>query len=263
MDVSTVVLIGLLGVVMYMGILWSISLLKGEADIVDFGWASSVGLLGVWYSCVGTGDLITRIFLGLASGVWGGRLAGYLLIKRVLKPGEDGRYKSLRASWGDSANRKFFLFFQAQAILAFVLSMSFLVVAYHDGSEIRLLQFFGLLISLLSITGESLADLQLSRFVSNPANKGRVCKVGLWRYSRHPNYFFEWLGWCAYPLLGWGSPIWWISLFSPSCILYLILKVTGIPPTEERSLQSRPEEYKEYQRTTSSFVPWVPKKGEV
>lgn len=259
MEVTTILLIGLVGVVLYMAALWLVSLKLGEADIVDFGWASSLSLLGVWYSLAGSGDVITRTFLGVASGVWGGRLAGYLLAKRVLKPGEDGRYKTLRASWGDSANSKFFIFFQAQAILAFVLSMSFIVVAFHQGAEVRYIQIVGLFVSVVSIVGESLADLQLSRFVSNSENRGKVCREGLWNYSRHPNYFFEWLGWCAYPLLGWGSPIWWLTLFSPSCILFLILKVTGIPPTEERALQSRPEEYKEYQRTTSAFVPWFPK----
>jgi steroid 5-alpha reductase family enzyme len=259
MSVLEIVLCGLAGVVCLMTVLWCVSLRLKEADIVDFGWAASVGLLGVWYAVAGSGDPVTRFMLALCSGVWGGRLSAYLFTKRVLKPGEDGRYATLRASWGEGANAKFFLFFQAQAFLAFVLSMSFVVVAFHDGSSSRLIQIIGLLIMAASLAGESAADLQLSRFVSDGSNRGQVCQVGLWNYSRHPNYFFEWLGWCSYPLIAWGASLWWLTLFSPLLILFLILKVTGIPPTEARALESRGEAYRRYQRTTSAFIPWFPR----
>jgi steroid 5-alpha reductase family enzyme len=115
---------------------------------------------------------------------------------------------------------------------------------------------------LAAITGEALADAQLAAFKRDAANRGRVCEAGLWRYSRHPNYFFEWLIWVAYFVFAVGSPWGWVALIGPASILYLLLRVTGIPMTEEQSLRSRGDAYRRYQRTTSAFIPWLPKKPE-
>jgi steroid 5-alpha reductase family enzyme len=117
-----------------------------------------------------------------------------------------------------------------------------------------------LAIGVLSIAGESLADWQLSRFRSQAANRGQVCNHGLWRYSRHPNYFFEWLHWWAYVCFAisnwpWGC----LTLLGPLTMWYLITRVTGIPPTEAQSLKSRGEAYRRYQQTTSPFFPWFPR----
>jgi steroid 5-alpha reductase family enzyme len=105
------------------------------------------------------------------------------------------------------------------------------------------------------------ADHQLNAFKRRHAGERRVCNVGLWRYSRHPNYFFEWLIWVAYFLFACASPLGWIAVISPAIILYLLLRVTGIPLTEEQSIRSRGEAYRAYQRTTSAFVPWFPRSG--
>ena len=105
----------------------------------------------------------------------------------------------------------------------------------------------------------SLADRQLSAFKADPANRGRTCRQGLWRWSRHPNYFFEWVHWLAYVPLAWGSSWWPATLLAPAIMLYLVTKVTGIPPTEAQSLRSRGEDYADYQRTTSAFFPWPPR----
>jgi steroid 5-alpha reductase family enzyme len=121
------------------------------------------------------------------------------------------------------------------------------------GVEWAALVFF-----LLSLAGESLADAQMNSFKNNPANKGRVCAVGLWRYSRHPNYFFEFCIWCGFYFFNMGSGVFW-GAYSPLVILFLLLKVTGIPPAEEQSLKSRGELYREYQKKTSAFIPWWPK----
>jgi steroid 5-alpha reductase family enzyme len=112
---------------------------------------------------------------------------------------------------------------------------------------------------IISVGGEWLADRQLARFRQDPSNKGKVCRQGLWRYSRHPNYFFEWVHWWAYVLIGIGGPWGWLTLFGPAVMLVFLLKITGVPPTEKRALQSRGEAYREYQRTTSVFFPWPPK----
>jgi len=115
---------------------------------------------------------------------------------------------------------------------------------------------------LIAISGEALADAQLAAFKRHAANRGRVCDAGLWRYSRHPNYFFEWLIWMAYAVFAFPSPYGYLALIIPAVMLFFLFKVTGIPATEEQSLRSRGDKYREYQRTTSRFVPWFPKGAE-
>jgi steroid 5-alpha reductase family enzyme len=112
---------------------------------------------------------------------------------------------------------------------------------------------------ILSIVGESIADAQLAKWRKNPANKGRTCRAGLWNYSRHPNYFFEWLHWWFYVPLTITLPFGWLSLALPALMLYFLLRVTGIPYTEMQAIKSRGDDYREYQRTTSAFIPWFPK----
>jgi steroid 5-alpha reductase family enzyme len=114
---------------------------------------------------------------------------------------------------------------------------------------------------LVAIIGETVADRQLAAFRANPDNRGRTCRSGLWAYSRHPNYFFEWLNWCAYALMALPAPYGWAGLASPVIMLFLILKVTGVPPSEEQALASRGDDYRDYQRTTSVFIPWFPKRS--
>jgi steroid 5-alpha reductase family enzyme len=118
----------------------------------------------------------------------------------------------------------------------------------------------GVLVWVVAVTGEALADRQLAAFRADQTNRGRTCRVGLWRLSRHPNYFFEWLHWWSYVLLGVGSPWWALTLVGPALMLYFLLRVTGIPATEAQALASRGEDYREYQRTTSAFVPWFPRR---
>jgi steroid 5-alpha reductase family enzyme len=100
------------------------------------------------------------------------------------------------------------------------------------------------------------ADQQLKRFRQDPANKGKVCQTGLWNYSRHPNYFFEWLVWVAFFLAAAATPLGWLTVYCPALMLYFLFRVTGIPATEEQSIRTKGEAYREYQRTTSVFVPW-------
>jgi steroid 5-alpha reductase family enzyme len=117
----------------------------------------------------------------------------------------------------------------------------------------------GACLGVLSIAGESLADRQLSRFKQKPDSVGRTCREGLWRYSRHPNYFFEWLHWCSYPLIAIGaSQAGWLWCL-PLAMFVFLWFVTGIPYTEKQALKSRGDDYRDYQRTTSAFFPWRPK----
>jgi len=110
------------------------------------------------------------------------------------------------------------------------------------------------------LIGESISDHQLNSFKKDPKNKGKLCDQGLWGYSRHPNFFFEWTMWVAYFVFALGSLHGWVAIITPACMLFLLLKVTGIPIIEKESLKRRGEVYRRYQKTTSMFIP-LPKRA--
>ncbi len=250
---------GWLAMSLVMTFLWMWQRRSGDAGIVDAGWAAGLGGLAVYYAAAGSGDPERRLLLAVLAGVWSFRLAIYLLFNRVLKGEEDGRYQQLRSQWGDKAQTFFLVFFLAQAGLDVIFSLPYLVVASRP-DPLDIFDALGVGVWLLAFLGVTVADRQLATFRADPANRGKTCKAGLWRYSRHPNYFFEWLHWWSWVLLAIGTPWVWLTLLGPALMLFFVLKVTGIPPTEERALKSRGEEYREYQRTTSAFVPWFPRR---
>lgn len=242
------------------GLLWYRQTRTEDASLVDVAWAASLGGLAVYYAVVASGHPFRRAALALVVGAWSARLAWHIYARHQGGP-EDGRYRDLRERWGEKAQLYFFFFFQAQAGLALVLSLPFLLVARNQAPTAEPLEIAALVLAVISVYGESVADRQLERHRRNPDNRGKTCRSGLWRYSRHPNYFFEWLIWCSFALGALAAPAGALGLTSPALMLFLILKVTGIPPTEERALQSRGEDYRRYQETTSAFVPWFPKEA--
>ncbi|MEQ1884760.1 MAG: DUF1295 domain-containing protein [Bryobacteraceae bacterium] len=259
MNILVTLLLGTALAASIMLVLWLMHLKTGNAAIVDAGWAGGLAMLGILYASVGDGYWLRRSILMTMTGVWGFRLAGYLLLTRVIGHPEEGRYQELRREWKTYIPAKFLVFFEFQALLCVVLSIPFLAASRHQTSELSLLEWSGVMLWIAAMIGESAADAQLNRFKSDPANKGRTCRVGLWQYSRHPNYFFEWLIWVAYALFALESPYGWWGFLSPALILYFVLRVTGIPATEAQALRTRGEEYRRYQQTTSAFIPWFPK----
>jgi steroid 5-alpha reductase family enzyme len=145
------------------------------------------------------------------------------------------------------------------AAIVVLLSLPALIVALSPAQHISVLEIAGLATWAAGLAGEATADRQLHRFKADRARAGRVCTVGLWRYSRHPNYFFEWLVWVGYALYALGSPFGWVALTCPLLMLYFLFRVTGIPATEAQALRTRGEDYRRYQQTTSRFVPWFPR----
>lgn len=237
--------------------LWMIQRRSKDASLVDVGWAASLGAMALLCAAVLPGDTGRRALVGAMGALWSARLAWHLYTDRVRGKGEDGRYAALRASWGGDANRNFFWFFQAQGALAALLALPFAALAARSG-KLGLLDAAGAALWLVSVAGERAADATLARFRADPANKGRTCREGLWRYSRHPNYFFEWTHWLAYVVM---APADWQVWLSPALMLYFLLRVTGIPATEEQALRSRGEDYRRYQRETSMFIPWFPRRA--
>ncbi len=232
-----------------------------NAGIVDACWAGAMGFLALWCALLAEGDLVRRVLVGGLGAIWAFRLAWYVATDRVVGRPEDGRYRRLRAHWGERASVGFLLFFQAQALAAVILALPFLAAASVAEPPPGWAIGLALVIWAVAVAGEAIADRQLARFRADPAHRGKTCRVGLWGWSRHPNYFFEWLHWFTYPLLAWGEP--WavlLALLGPVLILATLLKGTGIPYTEQQALASRGEDYRRYQEEVSMFVPWPRKR---
>ncbi len=241
-------------------ILWMIHLAIHNAGVLDMGWAANLSLIAVLYSLMGNGYGPRKFLVAAMALLWGSRLS-FLILMRVLRQREDERYQDMRKRWGGNTALKFFFLFQFQALLDVFLSIVFLFPAVNPKAGLSLLEWTGFILWCLAATGETLADHQLKKFKSDPSSKGKTCRLGLWKYSRHPNYFFEWLNWCAYFLIAIASPHGYLAMACPILMLYFLFQVSGIPLTEAQALKSRGEDYREYQRTTSVFIPWFPKKS--
>lgn len=233
-----------------------------DAGVVDVGWAGGVGALAVFYAVMGDGDATRRFLLAILAGGWSLRLAGYLLKDRVLAGAEDGRYHMLREKWGHRTQRNLLIFFQVQALWAVLFAVPFLPVVYLDKGVSGWFDVVGIAVWVVALAGETVADRQLARFRADPKHRGKTCRKGLWQYSRHPNYFFEWVHWFTYVFLALGSSHVWWTLAGPAVMLLFLYKVTGIPYTEKQALLTRGDDYRRYQETTSAFVPWFPRKRE-
>ena len=240
-------------------VLWFVQQRTKNAGIVDVGWALSFAPIAVLFALRSTSCACGWGVLCAIVIAWSVRLGGYLIARGAASPPEEGRYQELRAKWGANASRNFFVFFQAQAALTGILSAAFAVPFLVEPTAVWP-RAVGASIAIVGILGEAVADLQLLRFKREPANKGKVCEVGLWGWSRHPNYFFEWCVWIGYAVYGLAFGTWGlIALVPQAIILASIFGVTGIPPTEKQAIRSKGEAYREYQKRVSRFVPMPPK----
>jgi steroid 5-alpha reductase family enzyme len=184
---------------------------------------------------------------------------GIHIATRTRAATDDPRYRNLQNQWGTDASRRMFWFLQSQAAVGIILALSIVLAAQNPNPNLRLQDLIGLVILLAAIVGEAIADRQLRAFKSDPANRNAICDVGLWRWSRHPNYFFEWLLWLAYPIIAIDfaghNPYGWLSLAAPICMYWILVHVSGIPPLEDHMLRSRGEAFRAYQKRTRAFLP--------
>jgi steroid 5-alpha reductase family enzyme len=253
---------GYAALIALMTVVWAVAMRRSNAAVVDVAWGAGFVLVALIAAAFG-GAPTTRTWL-LAGMIvlWSGRLALHLLRDRVLAGHpEDERYREIRARWKTRLPLKFFLFFQLQAFMIAALSVPFALVMTNPSPGLSWAEWAGAAAWAAALVGESVADRQLASFKADPSNKGKVCRTGLWRWSRHPNYFFEWCVWVALFVFALPSPLGWTAAAGPAVMYVVLTRMTGIPLTEEHAVRSRGEAYRSYQRSTNAFFPWFPKEG--
>jgi len=253
-----------------MAVAWAVQQRTGNSGWVDTIWTFAVGLTGAGSALwpVAGETLNPRQWLVAALvAIWSLRLGIHIAI-RTAAITDDPRYAAFAGEWGVNSARRMFLFLQNQGFGSIPLVFAIFVAARFPSAALRTQDYLGAAILFAGIAGEAVADAQLKRFREQEANKGLVCDAGLWRWSRHPNYFFEWFGWLAYPVIAlsidhplqypWG----WATLLAPAFMYWILVYVTGIPPLEQQMLRSRGDRYRAYQSRTSVFFPLPPQKQE-
>jgi len=244
---------------------WLTQQRTGNSGWVDTIWTFSLGLVGAasaLWPVAGAAANARQWLVAALVAIWSVRLGLHIAV-RTAAITDDPRYAAFAREWGADAPRKMFVFLQNQGLGSLPLAFAIFVAARFPAETLRLQDYLGALILFAGIAGEALADAQLKRFRDRPANKGKVCDVGLWRWSRHPNYFFEWFGWLAYPVIAISPdyPFGWVTLLAPLFMYWILVHVTGIPPLEAQMLRSRGERYRDYQSRTSMFFPRPPQQG--
>ena len=243
---------------------WEIQRLTGKSGWADAFWTFGAGLCGVWFALAPfwlRGDPPSpRAFLVAALvALWAARLCAHIA-RRTLAGPDDPRYAKLKQDWGAAEPVQMFWFLQTQAFFGVVLALTVFAAAANPRPGLDLRDAIGAAVLIAAVIGEAVSDETLHAFARNPGNRGRVCDIGLWRWSRHPNYFFEWLGWLAYPIiaidLSGAYPFSFAALIGPAVIYWLLVHVSGIPPLESHMIETRGAAFLDYRRRTSAFFPW-------
>jgi steroid 5-alpha reductase family enzyme len=249
-----------------MAVAWLLAEKTGQSGWADATWSLCVGALGaavaVW-PIDGLPALASRqAIVGGIALCWGLRLAIHIAW-RTNKGGEDPRYAELKRQWGDAKRSRLFWFLQIQAFVAAVLALCIGIAAHNPAPAPRLLDYIGVTLIVAAIAGESIADRQLRHFRARSTERAAVCDTGLWRFSRHPNYFFEWLTWIGYAVVAIDVDgryaIGWLTLAAPILMYWLLVHVSGIPPLEEHMMRSRPQAFHDYRARVNAFWPGMPR----
>ncbi len=246
-----------------MGVGWACQRAWNNGGWTDAFWSFSVGLVGVAAALApvggAAGPSLRQVLVAALVGLWSLRLGRHIAARAAEGP-EDARYAALRSEWGDAFQRRMFSFLQTQAAAGGFLVVTVALAAHNPSPDLRPADLAAAGLFVLSVAGAGIADQQLAVFRRDPANRGKVCDVGLWALSRHPNYFFEWLGWTAYAVIaldpGGAYRVGWLALTGPAFIYYLLRHVSGVPLLEAAMLRSRGGAYVAYQARVSAFFPW-------
>jgi steroid 5-alpha reductase family enzyme len=243
---------------------WLVQQRTGNSGWVDTIWTFGLGTTGLAAALVpfGGADPSARQYLAAAFILFWSLRLGLHIAQRTTGITDDPRYADMARAWGEEAPRRMFWLLQKQAWVTIPLALAVFLAAHNPASGLGWHDAAAILVLIVALCGEAIADRQLRAFRASPANEGKVCDAGLWSWSRHPNYFFEWFGWLGYVLLaidpagGYGSG--YLALLAPACMYWLLVYVSGIPPLEKHMLRSRGDAFRAYQRRTSAFFPWPP-----
>jgi steroid 5-alpha reductase family enzyme len=244
---------------------WAYGLATKNGGWTDVFWTWGTGVVLAGGALLANGpDAIgaRNILVAALMAVWALRL-GLYLTPRVATHAEDPRYAAFRKTAKNYPLTMLWVTLP-QAPASALLGLSVVLAAQAPSEALGLRDGLAVVLFVAAIAGEAVSDAQMKRFRENPANKGQVIETGLWAWSRHPNYFFQWLGWLAYPVIALdpGRPVTWLSLAAPAVMYGLLRYVSGVPPLETAMLKSRGDKFRDYQRRVSVFFPLPPKSPE-
>ena len=239
---------------------WAVAQSTGRSGYIDCIWSAATGAACAFAALGADGSPSRRYIVAAMGALWGARLA-YYVGKRAAHGPDDPRYAALKEEWGDKAGRQLFIFLQIQAAAALPLALASYLAASAPRGALGLQDLLGVALFCAALAGETIADRQMATFKADPASKGKVCDRGLWSWTRHPNYFFEWMGWLSYPAiaLSLAQPASFLSFGAPILMYVLLAKVSGVPPLEAHMKRSRPEAFAAYAARVSEFWPRPPR----
>ena len=245
-------------VFVYMTALFIIAILARDNSIVDIAWGPGFILVAAVTFCLRPGFEARHVLISLLATIWGFRLAAHIFLRNRGR-GEDFRYAKWRKDWGSwFLPRSFFQVFMLQGIFMLLISSPIVLVNRSPESGLTILDGLGGLVWMIGFFFEAVGDFELKRFKRKPDNKGKIMTRGLWKYTRHPNYFGEAALWWGIWLIALSVDRGWAAIISPLAISFLLLKVSGVTMLEKKYAGN--EEFAAYARRTSSFFPWFPKK---
>lgn len=240
-------------------VLWLVSLLLRNSSIVDIFWGFGFVLSAwVYYYLTPDGFIIRKLLIAGLATIWGLRLTIHVLTRNWGKP-EDFRYQKWRNESGKVWwIKSLFQVFILQGFLMWIISTPLLAAQYSNlPASLTLFDYLAVIIWIIGFYFETVGDLQLTKFRSNPANKGKILNTGVWHYTRHPNYFGDSAQWWGYYLFALAAGGWW-TIFSPIIMTLFLVKVSGVALLEKTMKDTKPG-YREYMENTSAFIPWIPK----
>jgi len=245
-------------ILVYMTVMFILAMLTKDNSIADIAWGIGFIIVAITTLVVNGNFFPRQLFVAALVVAWGMRLA-IRILKRNWGKGEDWRYREWREKWGRYfVLRSYLQVFILQGAILLINVMPVLIVNKTSDSSVGIMDVIGALVWLIGFFFESVGDWQLDRFIKDPVNKGKIMDRGLWRYTRHPNYFGEVTMWWGIFLVALSVPLGWIGIVGPMIITTMIVFVSGIPLTEK--LMEKNPAFQPYKERTSVLIPWFPKK---
>ena len=248
---------------------WFVQYKTRNSGWSDVFWSYEMGIGGVFLALVPWdggwhGPTARQWLVAILVAIWSARLGTHILKRTLGSSSEDPRYAEMRVQWKEAFQSRLFWFLQIQALAAFVLVLSVGIAAHNPAPGIKATDVIGAIVLLGAIFGEGAADTELRQFAADKSNKGKICDIGLWGWSRHPNYFFEWFGWLAYAVIAIdfsGHYPWGFAALSGPVFMFVLLRyVSGVPPLEEHMIRKHGGNFRAYQERVSAFFPLPPRK---